>query len=81
MRTKGHRFGITRKDAVIELNLDMGMSGPVVTTLIALYLNKGHSVYTDNWYSSPSLSLFLHILKTNSCGTVQGKRKGIPPLT
>jgi hypothetical protein len=38
----------TGKDTNTELNPDMGVSGSVVTTLIALYLNKGHTVYTDN---------------------------------
>jgi hypothetical protein len=71
----------TGKDTNIQLNPDIGVSGSVVATLIALYLNKGHTVYTDNWYNSPALSLFLHKQKTNSCGTVCGNRKGMPPLS
>jgi hypothetical protein len=71
----------TGKDTNIELNPDLGVSGSVVTTLIAPYLNEGHTVYTDNWYTSPALSLFLHKLKTNSCGTVRGNRKGMPSLS
>jgi hypothetical protein len=47
----------TGKDTNIEFNPDIGVSGSVFTTLIASYLNKGHSVYTDNWYTSPALSV------------------------
>jgi hypothetical protein len=38
-------------------------------------------IYTDNWYTTPALSIFILKLKTNSCGTVQGNRKGMPPLS
>jgi hypothetical protein len=53
----------------------------VVTTLIAPYLNKGHSDYSDNWRTSRALALFLHKLKTSSCDTVQDNKKvGMPPF-
>jgi hypothetical protein len=43
----------TRKDTNTELNPDIGVSGSVVTTFIAPYLTRGHTVHTDNWYTSP----------------------------
>jgi len=45
------------------------------------YLNKGHTLYTDNWYTSPILSMYLHNKKTNTCGTVRCNRRGMPPFT
>jgi hypothetical protein len=34
------------------------------------YLNKGHNLYVDNWYTSPALFELLH-----------RNRQGLPPLT
>ena len=59
---------------------DLGASGSIVVTLMQQYLNKGHSLFTDNYYTSPTLSLYLHDKKTNSCGTVRQNRKHMPPL-
>lgn len=55
----------------------LGVSGAVVTTLLQDYLNKGHNLFIDNWYSSPQLYDFLHTKKTNACGTVRKTRKGM----
>lgn len=57
---------------------DLGISGSVVTTLLEPYLDKGHTIYYDNWYSSPHLSRYLLTRKTGSCGTVRCNRKGMP---
>jgi hypothetical protein len=54
---------------------ELGVLGGIVATLMKLYLNKGHSLYTDNYYTSPTLSVYLFDHKTNSCGTVQLNRK------
>jgi hypothetical protein len=59
---------------------ELGMSGGIVATLMKPYLNKGHSLYTDNYYTSPTLSAYLVDRKTNSCGTVQLNRKCMPVL-
>lgn len=50
-------------------------SDSVISTLMEPYLNKGHIIYMDNWYSSPLLYQYLleHII-----GTVRNNRKGIP---
>ncbi|XP_042578774.1 piggyBac transposable element-derived protein 4-like [Cyprinus carpio] len=52
----------------------LGVSGSVVLTLLKPYLGRGHTLYVDNWYTSPSL--FNHLLR--ACGTVRANRKGIP---
>lgn len=59
----------------------MGKSGEIVMTLLAPYLNKGHTLFVDNWYSSPTLFSHLHDKKTNTCGTVKPTRKFMPKLS
>uniref|UniRef100_A0AAY5K4P2 PiggyBac transposable element-derived protein domain-containing protein n=1 Tax=Esox lucius TaxID=8010 RepID=A0AAY5K4P2_ESOLU len=56
----------------------LGVSGSVVMTMLAPHLGKGHTLYVDNWYSSPTL--FQHLLSNNTgaCGTVRSNRKGMP---
>ncbi|XP_041711128.1 piggyBac transposable element-derived protein 4 isoform X3 [Coregonus clupeaformis] len=56
----------------------LGVSGSVVMTMLAPHLGRGHTLYVDNWYSSPTL--FQHLLSnsTGACGTVQSNRKGMP---
>lgn len=58
----------------------LGKSGDIVATLLKSYLNKGHTVYLDNWYSSPQLFLWLHTRTTNACGTVRKNRKNMPKI-
>nr|XP_054930729.1 piggyBac transposable element-derived protein 4-like [Dermacentor andersoni] len=57
---------------------DLGFSGSVVLELLQDYLGKGHSLFVDNWYSSPALFNCLQDKKTNACGTVRTNRKGLP---
>ncbi|KAJ8944361.1 hypothetical protein NQ314_009493 [Rhamnusium bicolor] len=59
---------------------EFGKSGQVVTTLMNPYLNKNLTIYLDNWYNSPTLSLLQHDNKTNSCGTIKKNRKFMPKL-
>ena len=40
--------------------------------------NKGHHVYCDNFYTSPSICLKLEEQGTGCCGTARINRKGIP---
>ena len=40
--------------------------------------DKGYTVYTDNWYSSPSLFHYLQTRSTNAVGTVRPNRKYMP---
>lgn len=59
---------------------NIGKSGSIVLTLMKDYLNKGHTVYVDNWYTSPALFSYLFANKTNACGTVKANRKGMPVM-
>lgn len=43
-------------------------------------LDKGYNLFVDNWYSSPTLFLWLQGRKANACGTVRGNRKGVPVI-
>lgn len=65
---------------IIEYKEELGKSGNVVMTLLYPYLNKGHKLYIDNWYSSPLLAQTLFENKTNCCGTVKQNRKHMPKL-
>ncbi|XP_025196239.1 piggyBac transposable element-derived protein 4-like [Melanaphis sacchari] len=56
----------------------LGKSGVIVKDLMKPYLNKGYSLFTDNFYTSPQLSMYLHKRKTNTCGTVRKNRKLMP---
>lgn len=68
----------TGSESDIKMNPDIGISGSVVTTMLSDYLGKGHRLFVDNWYTSPTLFDFLHKNKTNACGTVRANRKDMP---
>jgi hypothetical protein len=59
----------------------IGISGSVVTTLLKDYFNKGHTLWCDNWYTSPQLFSYLHENGTNACGTVRPNRKEMPKFS
>jgi hypothetical protein len=63
---------------------DIGKSEAIVLSLLKPYLEKGHSVYVDTWYSIGILILFDLFYKnaTNACGThtVRKRRKGMPRI-
>ncbi|XP_063609506.1 piggyBac transposable element-derived protein 4-like [Penaeus indicus] len=40
--------------------------------------DKGYQLYTDNWYSSPTLFHYLQSRKTSAIGTVRTNRRGMP---
>lgn len=50
----------------------------IVLTLMEPYMNKGHTLYVDNWYTSPALFHYLHDNNTGACGTVRSNRTGMP---
>ena len=43
------------------------------------FLNKGHVIFMDNYYSSPKLFQKLEECVTGACGTVRYTRKNIAP--
>ncbi|XP_068985425.1 piggyBac transposable element-derived protein 4-like isoform X2 [Bombus flavifrons] len=58
----------------------LGKSAEVVLTLLNSYLGKGHTLFVDNWYTSPTLFSYLHDNKTNACGTVKPRRREMPVM-
>lgn len=89
---KSHKYGIklyelTSDDGFV-LNIiiytgkgtliseDSTHSEGVVKELMKGYLEKGHTVYLDNFYTSVSLAEFLHKRKTAMVGTLRENRKG-----
>ena len=59
-------------------NSDMPSTERIPSVLMAPYLGKGHILYTDNYYTSPSLASFLLSNKTHLCGTVRQNRRFYP---
>lgn len=53
-------------------------SEAIVMELMGPYLKNGHTVFVDNWYTSPSLFLNLAEKKTNAVGTVRVNCKNMP---
>ena len=62
----------------ITFEKEFGYTGSVVRTLLSPYLGKGHILYVDNWYSSPTLFANLFQNHTGACGTVGGRRTKLP---
>nr|XP_046210731.1 uncharacterized protein LOC124038687 [Oncorhynchus gorbuscha] len=46
--------------------------------MLAPHFSKGHTLYVDNCYSSPTLFQNLLSNSTGACGTVRSNRKGMP---
>lgn len=61
-----------------ETDERLGKSGNIVVTLTEPYWNRGHRLYTDNWYTSPLLSEALFKKEVNCCGTVKSNRQFMP---
>ena len=55
----------------------LSISEQTVVYMTLPLLNKGHTIYMDNWYSSVRLYLYLLKKKTLACGTVRIAR-GLP---
>ncbi|XP_061184352.1 piggyBac transposable element-derived protein 4-like [Saccostrea echinata] len=72
-----HNFEIYvgRNNDVI-INRKLGLSSRVVIGMTKPLENKGYVIYTDNFYTSPTLADYLY--NTYLCGTVRPSRKGYP---
>lgn len=68
----------TGKNTQIDVVQNLGISGSVVTSLLDSYLDSGHILYVDNWYSSPYLFQYLWEKGTGAVGTVRADRKQMP---
>lgn len=64
--------------AAVTTTKKLGFSGSVVVELLRDFLDKGHPLFVDNWYTSPALCQFLFSRQTNACGMVRSNRKGLP---
>ena len=51
-----------------------------MSTLITQCRDKGHTLYVDNWNTSPALFCWLHDRATNACGTVRRTRRDMPKM-
>ena len=54
---------------------DMPTTERIPVVLMEPFLNKGHILFTDNYYTSPSLATHLLENLTHLCGTVRSNRK------
>ena len=70
----------TGKDTQIGGTETFGVSGAVVLELLEQYLGRGHTLFIDNWYTSPLLAEELLKYDTGICGTVKRNRKHMPKL-
>jgi len=50
---------------------DVGVSGSIVMTLMQPYLDKGHHLLLDSWFTSPAIFETLHARSTGACGPVR----------
>ena len=57
---------------------ELNIPGSIVMALMKKYLDKGHILYVDNWYSSPKLFRVLYEHSIGACGTVRMNRSGFP---
>ena len=68
----------TGAETEIDSYPEVGISGSVVLTLMKNDLKNNHTLFVDNWYSSPTLFERLLEEKTKACGTVRRNRVGMP---
>ncbi|RXM32260.1 PiggyBac transposable element-derived protein 4 [Acipenser ruthenus] len=86
--SKQHHFGIkffiicdVKTRYILNVIVYTGGTTDILHDVLSLmkpYLDKGHIVYTDNWYNSPALFECLHSQDTDACGTVRSNRKRMP---
>nr|XP_053638896.1 piggyBac transposable element-derived protein 4-like isoform X1 [Cherax quadricarinatus]XP_053638897.1 piggyBac transposable element-derived protein 4-like isoform X1 [Cherax quadricarinatus] len=67
----------TRRNTLNDRRV-LGISGDVVRKRMGPYLGKVHTLFTDNWYTSPMFADFLRVNKTDICGKVRRNRKHMP---
>jgi len=54
---------------------NMATTERIPVELMRHFLNRGHVLYTDNFYTSPNLAKFLLNNETYLCGTIRNNRK------
>ena len=71
----------TGKDTLFQtafISGDTNKIAAIVLSLVEPLLEKGHTLWMDNFYNSPSLALRLKSLKTDCVGTLHLSRKDVP---
>ena len=65
------------------LNPECGKTTKLVLGLLekCKFLDKGHNIYMDNYYTSPELAEELYFHQTYCCGTVKMNHKDMPKQT
>lgn len=66
----------TGAETELDNHPEVGIPGSVVLTLMKNYLKKNHTLFIDNWFSSPTLFERLLEERTKACGTVRKNRNG-----
>ena len=61
-----------------ESSGEKGLTHAVVMRLVAGLENRGHVLYTDNFYSSASLALSLQGIQMSLVGTIRANRRSFP---
>ena len=61
-----------------EVRSSNGLSYDVVVSLMKLYCKQGYSLYTDNFYTSPTLVTDLYEEGVHCTGTLECSRVGVP---
>lgn len=73
-----YRFQIYTGKQVNENSSSMGLCTRVVLDLMSGLEDQHFKLYTDNYYTSPSLFTYLYENGINACGTARTNRKGFP---
>ena len=68
----------TGAETELDNHPELGIPGSVVLTLMKNYLMKNHTLFIDNWFSSPTLFERLLEERTKACGTVKKNRNEMP---
>ncbi|CAF1289214.1 unnamed protein product [Adineta ricciae] len=71
----------TGSQTEIQRDNHLGIPGSIIMTLMQPYLQRGHNLFVDNWYTSPRLFELLHANSTGACITVRRNRIGMPDFT
>jgi hypothetical protein len=58
-----------------------GATFDTVMRMVAGYEDQQHTLFTDNWFTSPSLLLALQQKGIRLCGSVRRNRKGMPKIS
>ncbi|KAK3093822.1 hypothetical protein FSP39_020617 [Pinctada imbricata] len=73
-----HNFEVYVGKNTENIDKNLGMVSQVVISLTKHLEMKGQVIYTDNFYTSPTLADFLYSRQTYLCGTIRVNRKGYP---